>query len=77
MDIKARIETAKVRLNRAEKVKVEKETQLKGAQAQRDEIILKMAQEGVTPETIDDEIKKLEADITSGLDKIESLIPTV
>ena len=75
MDIKNRIDVAKINLKKAENAKTVKETQKKAAEQQRDEVIAKMAQEGVTPENVADEIAKLDADIQTSLTKVEGLIP--
>lgn len=75
MDIKNRIEVAKINLKKAEQAKTVKETQKAEAERQREEVIDKMAQEGVTPETVTEEISRLEADIQEGLTRVESLIP--
>jgi hypothetical protein len=75
MDIKTRIEAAKINLKRAEQTKTVKETQKAAAEKQRDEVIAKMAAEGVTPETVSTEIAALEAEIQEGLTKVEGLIP--
>lgn len=77
MDIKNRIDVAKINLKRAEQAKTIKETQLAAAEKQRDDVIAKMAQEGVTPENVATEVAGLEASITEGLTKIEGLIPKV
>ena len=77
MDIKNRIDVAKINLKRAEQTKTIKETQKAAAEKQRDEVIEKMAQEGVTPETVADEVARLEAEIQEGLTKVEGLIPKV
>lgn len=77
MDIKNRIEVAKANLKRAEQTKTVKETQLSAAEKQRDEVIVKMAEAGVTPETVAAEIGKLDTEIQEGLTKVEGLIPTV
>ena len=75
MDIKNRIEVAKINLKKAENAKTVKETQKAAAEKQRDEVVNKMAQEGVTPETVGEEVAKLEAEIAENLTKIEGLIP--
>lgn len=75
MDIKNRIEVAKINLKKAENAKTIKETQKAAAEKQRDEVIEKMAAEGVTPETVADEVARLEAEIQEGLTKVEGLIP--
>lgn len=77
MDINNRIEVAKANLKKAEQAKTIKETQKASAEKQREEVIVKMAQEGVTPETVTTEIAKLEVEIQDGLTKVESLIPKV
>jgi len=75
MDVKNRIEVAKVNLKKAEQAKTIKETQKKAAEQQRDEVIVKLAQEGVTPETVAEEIAKLDSEIQASLTKVEGLIP--
>jgi len=77
MDIKNRIEVAKINLKRAENSKTIKETQKAAAEKQRDDVVAKMAQEGVTPDVIAEEIAGLETAIQEGLTKIEGLIPKV
>lgn len=77
MDIKNRIEVAKINLKRAENSKTVKETQKAAAEKQRDDVVAKMAQEGVTPDAIAAEIEGLEKTIQEGLTKIEGLIPKV
>lgn len=77
MDIKNRIEVAKNNLRKAEQAKTVAETQKAAAEKQQQEVIEEMAQEGVTPETANDEIAKLEASITNDLTKVEGLIPNV
>nr|WP_092074982.1 hypothetical protein [Dendrosporobacter quercicolus]NSL49614.1 hypothetical protein [Dendrosporobacter quercicolus DSM 1736]SDN24999.1 hypothetical protein SAMN04488502_11570 [Dendrosporobacter quercicolus] len=77
MDIKTRIETAKANLKRAEQSKTIAETQKAAAEQQREEVVQKMAAEGVTPETIGEEIANLETAITETLTTVEGLIPRV
>lgn len=77
MDIKSRIDVAKINLKKAEQAKTIKETQKAAAEKQRDEVMQRMAQEGVTPDTVGDEIAKLEAEIVDNLTKIERLIPVL
>lgn len=75
MDIKNRLEIAKANLRRAESAKTVAETQK--AQAEKDQaaVVEQMAAAGVTPETISEEILRLESQIESDLTKAESLIP--
>lgn len=77
MEIKNRIEIAKVNLRKAENAKIQAETQKSAAEKSLQEVVTKMAENGVTPETIDTEIKKLEDQINKDLETIESLIPEV
>lgn len=77
MDIKSRIDVAKINLKKAEQAKTIKETQKAAAEKQRDEVMERMAQEGVTPDTVGDEIAKLEAEIVDNLTKVERLIPVL
>jgi hypothetical protein len=77
MDIKTRIETAKNNLKRAEQAKTVAETQKAAAEQQREEVVQKMAAEGVTPETIAAKIAELETAITETLTTVEGLIPQV
>lgn len=76
LDIKNRIEAAKTNLRRAENAKTVAETQKATAEAQLEEVKVKMLEAGVTPETINDEIAKLEVKLTADLTKVERLIPT-
>ncbi|MEN6565903.1 MAG: hypothetical protein ABFC57_06345 [Veillonellales bacterium] len=77
MEIKERIEQAQANLKKAEQAKTVAETQHKAATEQLADVEKQMAVEGVTPETIDAEIQRLETEIETGLTKVESLIPEV
>lgn len=77
MEIKNRIELAKLNLQKAEKAKTIAETQKTAAEQQIEEVKVQMAAEGVTPETINEEIAKLEAQVEADVTKVEGLIPTV
>jgi chromosome segregation ATPase len=77
MDVKNRIEIAQVNLRQAENAKTVAETQKKTAEESLTKVIADMATKGVTPETVGDEITKLEASINTDLDTIEKLIPAV
>jgi chromosome segregation ATPase len=76
LDIKNRIEAAKSTLRRAENAKTVAETQKATAEAQLEDVKVKMAEAGVTPETINDQIAQLEAKLNDDLSKVERLIPT-
>lgn len=77
MDIRTRIETAKSNLKRAEQAKTVAETQKAAAEQQREEVVQKMAVEGVTPDTIAEKISELETSIVDTLATVEGLIPKV
>ena len=77
MDIKERIEAAKVKLDKAEKAKTVAETQLETAVKQCDDVVAEMKQHGVDPETIGAEIEKLTAQVNTELTEIENAIPEV
>lgn len=77
MNIKERIEQAQAKLKQAEQAKTVAETQLESAKHECDDIIAQMETLGVTPENIDAEIEKLEADINNDLTAIENTIPTL
>jgi hypothetical protein len=77
MEIKQRIEIAKVNLRKAENAKTVAETQKAQAEKQLAEVVEKMAAEGVTPETISDEIARLEGATEESLTKVEALIPRI
>lgn len=77
MDVKMRIEAAKINLKKAEQAKTVAETQLAAAKTQQEEIIKEMAELGVTPETIDAEITKLETETAAQLTDVERMIPVL
>ena len=74
-NLKDRLEQAKTNVRNAENAKTIAETQKASAEQQLEEVIAKMKEEGVTPETINEEIVKLESKITEDLAKVERLIP--
>lgn len=76
LDIKNRIEDAKVKVRRAENAKTVAETQKANAEQQLEEIKAKMLEAGVTPENIQEEINKLEEKLNTDLSRVERLIPT-
>ncbi len=77
MDINQRIEVVKVNLKKAEQAKTVAETQKAAAETQQTEVVKQMEAEGVAPETIQEEITKLESEISDTLTKVEGLIPKV
>lgn len=76
LEIKNRIEAAKANLRKAENAKTVAETQKATAEQNLEEVKAKMVEAGVTPETIQDEISKLEEKLQADLSKVERLIPT-
>lgn len=77
VNIQERIETAKSNLNKAERAKLQAETQKEHAEKQLEEVKQKMAAAGVTPENIESTIQELDESIKKDLEKIENLIPQV
>jgi len=77
MDIKERIQSAKNKVSAAEKAEIAAKQDLKNYTEQRDEVITKMKEYGVTPETAQDELTTLEASILDNLEKVEKLTPEV
>ena len=65
--LKSQIETGKVEKTRAE-------TNLQNYTKQRDEVVKEMAELGVTPETVDAEIARLDAEVEADLAKAEELL---
>lgn len=74
---KERIEAVKDRIKKAEQARTVAETQKKTAEEQQEEVVKEMAQHGVTPETVGDEIKNLETKIQGDLEKVEGMVPEV
>ena len=77
MGIKERIEAAKEKLEKAQRAKTVAETQLETAQKQVNDVVEEMKKYGVSPDTIDDEIKKLSEAVEEGLKAVEDGIPEV
>lgn len=77
MTVQERIEAAKTKLEAAEKAKTVAETQLETANKQTEDLIEKMKEYDVTPETIGPKIEELTATIDKELEAIEQAIPAV
>ncbi|HWT74556.1 MAG TPA: hypothetical protein VN258_07530 [Mobilitalea sp.] len=77
MDIKERIQKAKDKVSAAEKAEVAAKQDLKNYTEQREEVVAKMKEFGVTPETAQAELETLEGRIMENLDKVEQLTPEV
>jgi septal ring factor EnvC (AmiA/AmiB activator) len=65
--LKAQIEQGKIEKTKAE-------TNLETYTKQRDEEIAKLAELGVTPENLDNEISKLEQEIAASIEQAENLL---
>ncbi len=65
--LKSKIEQGKVEKTRAE-------TNLESFTKQRDEVVAEMAELGVTPESVDAEIERLDVEIEANLSKAEELL---
>ncbi|MDZ5608614.1 hypothetical protein U2I54_16305 [Bacillus pseudomycoides] len=77
MESKQRIEIAKANLKKAETAKIQAEAEKSSSEKQLQEIAEQMAQFGVTPETIQDEISKMDTSVKENLEHVERLIPQV
>jgi len=74
MDITARLNNLKSQIEAGKVEKTRAETNLQNYTKQRDEIVQQMQELGVTPETIDAEIERLDAEIEADLKKAEELL---
>jgi chromosome segregation ATPase len=77
LDNKQRIELAKVNLQKADRAQAQAETEEKTAKEQREELVGKLKELKVTPETAPKEISDLDQSISERLTKVEGLIPKV
>jgi septation ring formation regulator EzrA len=73
-DITARLDALKRQIEQGKIEKTRAETNLQTYEKQRDEIVAQMAELGVTPETVDAEIKQLNWEIKDGLRQAEELL---
>jgi len=77
LDVKDRIATAKDRVKKAEQAEVAAKQDLKNLTAQRDEVVEKLKEKGVTPETAPAELERLEKSVLENLEKVETMTPEV
>ena len=77
MDIRERIQAAKDKVKKAEQAEVATKQDLKNLTEQREEVVTKMKEYNITPETAQDELTKLEGRIIENLDKVEEITPEV
>ena len=73
-DTQGRLNSLKAEIERGKTEKTRAETNLQNYTKQKDEVVAQMAELGVTPETVDAEITKLDQEITDGLAKAEELL---
>ncbi len=73
-DITARLSSFKSQIEQGKVEKTRAETNLESYTKQRDEIVAQMTELGVTPETVDAEIDRLETEIEADLGKAEELL---
>ncbi len=74
MDITARLNNLKKKIEEGKVEKTRAETNLQNYTKQRDDIVAEMAELGVTPETVDQEIERLDAEIEESLKQAEELL---
>ena len=73
-DITARLNNLKAQIDQGKTEKTRAETNLESYTKQRDEVVKEMAELGVTPETVDAEIARLDAEVEADLAKAEELL---
>ena len=73
-DITARLNSLKTQIEQGKVEKTRAETNLQNFMKQRDEVVKEMADLGVTPETVDQEIERLEQEIEESLKQAEELL---
>jgi chromosome segregation ATPase len=73
-DITARLNNLKTQIEQGKIEKTRAETNLQNYTKQRDDIVAQMAELGVTPETVDNEIERLEQEIEESLKQAEELL---
>ena len=73
-DVAGRLNSLKAEIERGKTEKTRAETNLESYTRQKDEVVAQMAERGVTPETVDAEITKLDQEITDNLAKAEELL---
>ncbi len=69
-----RINTLKTQIEQGKVEKTRAEANLEMYAKQRDEEVSKLAELGVTPDTLDAEIERLEQEIATGLEQAENLL---
>lgn len=75
MNLEADLARLKQQLQQARMVKARAEGQLEALEQDRQRILAEMGELGVTPETLDDEVARLEKEIAGLLEEARRLIP--
>jgi len=73
-DVAARLNSLKSQIEKGKVEKTRAETNLESYMKQRDEVVAQMAELGVTPETVDGEIERMDKEIEEGLQQAEELL---
>ena len=73
-DVTARLNNLKSQIETGKTEKTRAETNLESYTKQRDEVVKEMAELSVTPETVDAEIARLDAEVEADLSKAEELL---
>jgi len=69
-----RLNGLKIQIDQGKTEKTRAETNLQNYTRQRDEVVKEMSELGVTPETVDAEIERLDQEIEEGLRQAEELL---
>jgi chromosome segregation ATPase len=73
-DVTNRLNAIKAQIEQGKTEKAKAEANLDVYTKQREELVKQLAEMGVTPETLDAEITKLDQEIAAGLDQAENLM---
>ena len=73
-DITLRLNNLKAQIERGKAEKAKAEANMETYTKQRDEIVAQLAELGVTPDTLEAEIMKLDGEIEVGLTRAEELL---
>jgi chromosome segregation ATPase len=73
-DVTGRLNALKAQIETGKTEKAKAEANLETYTKQKEELVKQLVEMGVTPETLDGEIAKLDQEIVSGLDRAEALL---
>jgi chromosome segregation ATPase len=73
-DVTARLNALKAQIEQGKTEKAKAEANMEVYTKQKEELVKQLADLGVTPETLDSEIAKLDQEIAAGLDQAEALL---